>query len=93
MTTSTITIPAIPGDGIGAEIMTAARRVIDAAVTRSSRGEKHIIWKEFPAGKKGLEETGAALPDETLQALKDFKISLKGPLTTPVGGGFRSLNV
>ena len=49
--------------------------------------------EEFPAGKKGLEETGAALPDETLQALKDFKISLKGPLTTPVGGGFRSLNV
>lgn len=93
MTPSSITIPAIPGDGIGTEIMVAACRVLDAAVEKSSAGSRRIHWMEFQAGEKAMRETGTALPPETLQALKNFKVSLKGPLTTPVGGGFRSLNV
>ncbi len=93
MIKTTITIPFICGDGIGPEIMSAARRVIDEAVRNASKSEKQIVWKECLAGKKALEEYGEALPADTLQAIKDYKIVLKGPLTTPVGGGYRSLNV
>ena len=93
MKKTTITIPFICGDGIGPEIMSAARRVIDEAVRKASKSEKQIVWKECLAGKKAMEEYGEALPADTLQAIKDYKIVLKGPLTTPVGGGYRSLNV
>jgi len=93
MTTTTIIIPSIPGDGIGAEIMTAARRVLGKAVYKSYKGSKQIIWKEVLAGNQALQATGSSLPEDTLQALRDYKVSLKGPLTTPIGGGFRSLNV
>jgi isocitrate dehydrogenase len=86
-------IPSIPGDGIGAEIMTAARRVIGIAVYKSYKDSKQIIWKEVLAGNQAMKASGNALPEETLQALREYKISLKGPLTTPVGEGFRSLNV
>ncbi|HUV16812.1 MAG TPA: NADP-dependent isocitrate dehydrogenase [Pelolinea sp.] len=93
MTPSIISIPFIPGDGIGAEIMTAACRVIDRAVAKAYQENKRINWKEYLVGKKAIAETGTALPSETLEALKEFKVGIKGPLTTPVGGGFRSLNV
>ena len=93
MAPSTVIIPYISGDGVGTEIMAAARRVMDAAVSRSFSGQKQIVWQEKFAGKKALEETGDPLPNETLQALREYKVGLKGPLTTPVGGGFRSLNV
>jgi len=93
MIKTTITIPFICGDGIGPEIMSAARRVIDEAVRKASKSEKQIAWKECLAGKNAMEECGEALPAGTLQAIKDYKIVLKGPLTTPVGGGYRSLNV
>jgi isocitrate dehydrogenase len=73
--------------------MTAARRVLGAAVYKSYKGDKQIVWKEVMAGNQALQATGTALPEDTLQALKTYKVSLKGPLTTPVGGGFRSLNV
>ncbi len=93
MTTTSIIIPSIPGDGIGAEIMTAARRVLGAAVYISYKSNKQIIWKEVLAGNQALQATGSSLPEDTLQALREYKVSLKGPLTTPIGGGFRSLNV
>jgi isocitrate dehydrogenase len=93
MTNTSIIIPSIPGDGIGAEIMTAARRVIGTAVYRSYKDSKQIIWKEVLAGNQALQTTGSSLPEDTLQALREYKVSLKGPLTTPIGGGFRSLNV
>lgn len=93
MTITTITIPSIPGDGIGVEIMTAARLVLGAAVYKSYKGSKQIIWKEVLAGNQALQVIGSSLPEDTLQALREYKVSLKGPLTTPVGGGFRSLNV
>ncbi len=88
-----VTIPFIAGDGIGPEVMSAARWVINHAVQAAYNGEKKIIWQEKTAGKTAFKETGEWLPAETLAALKKFKISFKGPLTTPVGEGIRSLNV
>lgn len=86
-------IPFIEGDGIGPDIWKAASRVIDAAVKGCYQGKKKILWKEIFAGEKAFEKTGQWLPPETLEAIKEYKVAIKGPLTTPVGGGIRSLNV
>jgi len=86
-------IPYIEGDGIGPDIWRATRRVIDAAVAKAYGGEKKIAWTEILAGEKAFEKTSEWLPRETLEAIKYFKVAIKGPLTTPVGGGIRSLNV
>ncbi|MCK0471345.1 NADP-dependent isocitrate dehydrogenase [Halalkalibacter sp. APA_J-10(15)] len=86
-------IPFIEGDGTGPDIWAAASRVIDAAVEKAYNGEKKIEWKEILAGEKAFNETGSWLPEETLEAVREYIIAIKGPLTTPVGGGIRSLNV
>ena len=86
-------IPFIIGDGIGTDIWKAASRVIDAAVEKAYNGEKRIEWKEVLAGQKAYDETGEWLPQETLETIKEYLIAVKGPLTTPIGGGIRSLNV
>jgi isocitrate dehydrogenase len=86
-------IPFIEGDGIGPDIWRAASRVIDRAVALCQGPRRQIHWKEVLAGEKAYRETGKWLPEETLQALRTFRIGIKGPLTTPVGGGIRSLNV
>ncbi|KGA97851.1 isocitrate dehydrogenase [Alkalihalobacillus alcalophilus ATCC 27647 = CGMCC 1.3604] len=86
-------IPFIEGDGTGPDIWAAASRVLDAAVEKAYNGEKKIVWKEILAGEKAFNETGSWLPEETLEAIDKYMIAIKGPLTTPVGGGIRSLNV
>lgn len=86
-------IPFIEGDGIGADIWAAAVRVFDAAVELAYEGKRQIQWLEIFAGEKANEKFGEYLPDETFDAINKFKVAIKGPLTTPVGGGFRSLNV
>src|SRR6187397_2421943 len=86
-------IPFIEGDGTGPDIWAASVRVIDAAVNRAYNGKKKIIWKEVLAGEKAFKQTGNWLPDETLDIIRQHLIAIKGPLTTPVGGGIRSLNV
>jgi isocitrate dehydrogenase len=86
-------IPFIEGDGTGVDIWPAARRVIDAAVEKSYAGKKRIAWTEVLAGQKAFDETGDWLPEATVDAFRDHLIGIKGPLTTPVGGGIRSLNV
>lgn len=86
-------IPFIIGDGTGPDIWHASVRVIDAAVEKAYGGKRKIEWKEVLAGEKAFNETGNWLPDETLEAFKDYLVGIKGPLTTPVGGGIRSLNV
>ncbi|MEE9207181.1 MAG: isocitrate dehydrogenase (NADP(+)) [Gemmatimonadota bacterium] len=86
-------IPFIEGDGIGPDIWGAAVRVLDGAVEAAYDGQRRIEWMEVFAGEKGMQVTGDWLPDETLQAIREFKVAIKGPLTTPVGGGIRSLNV
>ncbi len=86
-------IPFIEGDGIGPEIWGVAAKVFDTAVERAYNGERKITWKEILAGEKAFNQTGNWLPDETLEAAKEHLISIKGPLTTPIGGGIRSLNV
>ncbi len=86
-------VPFIEGDGIGPDIWAAAVRVIDAAVEKAYGGSRKIIWKEVFAGEKASERTGDFLPQATLEAIKEYLVGIKGPLTTPVGGGFRSLNV
>ena len=86
-------IPVIEGDGIGRDIMKATRRVIDAAIESAYGSEKHIVWFDVYAGEKANAEYGEWLPQDTFNAIKHFRVALKGPLTTPVGGGFRSLNV
>ena len=86
-------VPFIEGDGTGPDIWRATRRVLDAAVEQAFGGERRIVWMEVFAGEKAVNVTGDWLPDETLQALQEFKVGIKGPLTTPVGGGIRSLNV
>ncbi len=89
----TPSIPFIEGDGIGPEIWAAASKVIDAAVKKAYGKKKKIKWFEIYAGQKAFDEKGNWLPEETLTKLKDYKVGIKGPLTTPVGGGMRSLNV
>ena len=86
-------IPFIEGDGTGPDIWKAAQSVIDAAVQKAYAGKKKIKWLEVFAGEKSHSRTGEWLPKETLQAFIDYHVGIKGPLTTPVGGGFRSLNV
>jgi len=86
-------VPFIEGDGTGPDIWRATRMVLDAAVEKAYGGERRIAWMEVLAGEKALERTGEWLPEETLQALREFRVGIKGPLTTPVGGGIRSLNV
>jgi isocitrate dehydrogenase len=86
-------IPYIEGDGIGPDIWAAASRVIEAAVEKAYNGEKKIEWKEVLAGQKAFDQTGEWLPEETLETIREYKIAIKGPLTTPIGGGIRSLNV
>src|SRR6201987_2680831 len=86
-------IPFIEGDGIGVDITPAMRRVVDAAVAKAYGGGRHIAWMEVYSGEKGNLFYGQWLPDETREALREFLVSIKGPLGTPVGGGMRSLNV
>ena len=86
-------IPFIEGDGIGPDVWRAARRVFDAAVAHVSGGKRKVTWREVLAGQKAFHATGAWLPDETLAAIREHRVAIKGPLTTPVGGGIRSLNV
>src|SRR6516162_947733 len=83
-------IPFIEGDGTGVDIWPAAKLVLDAA---ASRHGKRIEWREVLAGEKAFNETGSWLPDETVTTFSEYLIGIKGPLTTPVGGGIRSLNV
>ncbi|HEY7686099.1 MAG TPA: isocitrate dehydrogenase (NADP(+)) [Gemmatimonadales bacterium] len=86
-------IPFIEGDGTGPDIWRAARRVFDAAVDRSSGGKRRVDWHEVLAGEKAHKATGSWLPDATLDVIRAHRVAIKGPLTTPVGGGIRSLNV
>src|SRR5258705_7657343 len=86
-------IPFIEGDGTGPDIWRASVRVMDAAVEKAFSGQKKIFWKEVLAGEKAFKQTGNWLPDETLEAFREYLVGIKGPLTTPVGGGIRSLNV
>lgn len=86
-------IPFIEGDGTGADIWAASVRVFDAAVEKAYGGKRKIEWKEVLAGEKSFNATGSWLPDETLDAFREYLVGIKGPLTTPVGGGIRSLNV
>ena len=87
------TIPFIEGDGTGRDIWRASVRVFDAAVQKGYRGERKIEWLEVLAGEKAFKKTQSWLPDETVEAFKKYRVGIKGPLTTPVGGGIRSLNV
>jgi isocitrate dehydrogenase len=86
-------IPFIEGDGIGPDIWAASARVLEASVNKAYNGEKSIVWKEVLAGQKAFDQTGEWLPVETLDVIREYLIAIKGPLTTPVGGGIRSLNV
>jgi isocitrate dehydrogenase len=86
-------IPFIEGDGIGPDIWHAAKKVIDAAVEHSYKGSKKIEWLEVLCGEKAFDKTGEWLPSETLDTLRSHHVGIKGPLTTPIGGGIRSLNV
>jgi isocitrate dehydrogenase len=86
-------VPFIEGDGIGPDIWAAASRVIDAAVEKAYNGERKIEWREVLAGEKAFNQTGEWLPQETLDVINEYLIAIKGPLTTPIGGGIRSLNV
>lgn len=87
------TIPFITGDGVGAEITPAMQAIVNAAVDLSYGGGRHIEWMEVLAGERAFNATGSWLPEETMEAFKEYLIGIKGPLTTPVGGGIRSLNV
>ncbi len=87
------TIPFIMGDGTGIDIWPASQLVFDAAVEKAYKGKKKIVWKEVLAGEKAFNATGSWMPEETLNDFKKYLVGIKGPLTTPVGGGIRSLNV
>ncbi len=86
-------IPFIEGDGTGPDIWAASVRVFDAAVQKAFGGKRKIVWREVLAGEKAFKQTGDWLPQETLDVISRYKVAIKGPLTTPVGGGIRSLNV
>lgn len=86
-------IPFIEGDGIGPDVWRASKKVLDAAVEHCYHGNRKIEWKEMLAGQKAFDQTGSWLPDESLDTAREYLVSIKGPLTTPVGGGIRSLNV
>ena len=89
----TRTIPYIPGDGVGPEVTASMRRILDAAVDKAYGGTRRLEWLELAAGQKAFDCLGTYLPDETVEAFRRYGIGIKGPLTTPVGGGIRSLNV
>jgi isocitrate dehydrogenase len=86
-------IPFIEGDGTGPDIWAAAKRVLDASVKKAYNGKKEIAWYEVFAGEKAYQKFGEWLPEDTLSAIREYLVAIKGPLTTPVGGGIRSLNV
>jgi isocitrate dehydrogenase len=86
-------VPFIEGDGTGRDIWRASQRVLDAAVEKAYGGKKKIAWHEVLAGEKAFQKTGNWLPDQTIEDFKKFLVGIKGPLTTPIGGGIRSLNV
>ena len=86
-------VPFVEGDGTGPDIWRAAVQVIDAAVERAYGESRRIAWMEVLAGEKAFGRTGDWLPEETVEAFREFRVGIKGPLTTPVGGGMRSLNV
>jgi isocitrate dehydrogenase len=86
-------VPFIEGDGIGPEITAAAKKVLSAAVEKAYSGRRKLVWLEIYAGEKAQKKYGELLPSDTLKAIEHFVVALKGPLTTPIGGGFRSLNV
>src|SRR5436305_7940790 len=86
-------IPYIEGDGTGRDIWRASQRVFDAAVAKSYAGKRRVAWYEVFAGEKAFRRFSNWLPDETIDAIREFRVAIKGPLTTPVGGGIRSLNV
>jgi len=88
-----VTVPFIEGDGVGAEITPVSQSVVDCAVEKAYNGKRSIEWREVTAGEKAFNTTGNWLPDETLEAFREYRIGIKGPLTTPVGEGIRSLNV
>jgi isocitrate dehydrogenase len=87
-----VIIPFVEGDGTGRDIWRASRRVLDAAVEKAYKGKRKIIWTEVYAGEKAYQQFGTWLPDATVEAFREFTVGIKGPLTTPTGGGFRSLN-
>ncbi len=86
-------VPFIAGDGVGAEVTPAMKEIVDAAVCKAYGGKRRIEWKEVLAGERAFNETGTWLPEETMAAFQEYLVGIKGPLTTPVGGGIRSLNV
>ena len=86
-------VPYIEGDGIGVDIWPATQRIVDAAVAQCYNNKRKIEWKEVLAGEKAFNRTGSWLPEETLEAFREYLVGIKGPLTTPIGGGIRSLNV
>ena len=88
-----VTLPFIAGDGVGREITPAMQHVVDAAVSAAYGGGRRIEWMEVLAGERAFQETGSWLPEVTMAAFKEYLVGIKGPLTTPVGGGIRSLNV
>jgi isocitrate dehydrogenase len=87
------TIPFIEGDGTGVDIWPASKYVFDSAIEKAYKGKRKINWKEVLAGEKAFNKTGSWMPDETMAAFREYLVGIKGPLTTPVGGGIRSLNV
>ena len=89
----TVTVPFVTGDGVGAEITPAMQRVVNAAVERASGCRQDIEWMEVMAGQRAYDTLGTYLPDDTLEAFKTYHLGIRGPLTTPVGGGIRSLHV
>lgn len=90
---SCVTIPFIEGDGVGAELTPACQKIVNEAVKLAYKGERSIEWMEVLAGEKAYKQTGEWLPEATIEAFREYLIGIKGPLTTPVGGGIRSLNV
>ena len=86
-------IPYIEGDGTGRDIWKASARVFEAAVQKAYKGKRSVVWYEVFAGEKSKQKFDSWLPDDTVNAIRDFRVAIKGPLTTPVGGGIRSLYV
>ena len=87
------TVPFIEGDGTGVDIWPASKKVLESAVEKAYGGKRKLVWKEVLAGEKAFKATNSWLPDDTLKAFEKYRVGIKGPLTTPVGGGIRSLNV
>jgi isocitrate dehydrogenase len=92
-TPGNVILPFIEGDGTGRDIWRASRQVFDAAVDRAYHGTRRVVWLEVVAGEKAFKDTGTWLPEETVEAFRKYYVGIKGPLTTPIGGGIRSLNV